>query len=475
MNNTNSTHHYEAFIAARAAWQSTSRLRGIRRRMKRFAYGRQWDDPVTLPDGRRVSMAEHARMNLCEPVTSNLIRQIIKSVVGRFRTDAASASRYSRQPLRSIAEANQLDEIDARTLEEFLISGCAIQRVSMAERPEGPGPWVDTVSPARFFVNPFRDPRGHDIETVGMLHDWSLDELLARLGNNDPGLERELRRIYADAGMTAGIPLADADADLEFHSPAEPSQCRVVEVWRRSFTTVIACHDPETGRCTLAAETDMQALKAANAARRTDGRQPVALHRRRTVGWSGSWFSPSGRLLRRVEARRHPFAVKFYPLIDGEIHPFIEDIIDRQIQVNRTLTMVDRIMAVSAKEVLLLPAEAALGGDYWKLADYAERWGEPGAVIPYRSRTASGSGEVPAPSVINSAGLNAGLSNLLAVEMQMMEQVSGVSRAMRGMTAGSSDTATLYRAQADNSVQSLADIFATFDSFRLQRDALLAP
>ena len=53
-------------------------------------------------------------------------------------------------------------------LEEFLISGCAIQRIGM-RRPSSQ-PIIDNISPSDFFVNPHRDPRGNDIEQIGEAH-----------------------------------------------------------------------------------------------------------------------------------------------------------------------------------------------------------------------------------------------------------------------------------------------------------------
>ena len=460
--------NHTPFQAARRAWDAAAGLRASRQRMKRFAYGHQWDDPVTLPDGSVVTMAERARRNLCDPVTNNLIRQIIKSVVGRFRSQPLPG-RYSTGPLATIASRNLISELDARTLEEFLISGCAIQRISRHMRPEGSGPWVDIVSPARFFVNHFRDPRGHDIETIGMLHDWSVDETVARLAPRDRKLADALRTLYADTdSCLPPLALGDTDGCGGFLHPSDPSRCRVIEVWTRSLSHVAACHDPETGRCTITSTGQLPHIDRQNRLRHSQGRLPLVTRRRLGVSWIGRWYAPSGRLLRQTApAATHPFAVKFYPLIDGEVHPFIEDVIDRQIQVNRTLTMVDRIMAVSAKELVLFPHEALLGGPDWKLKDYARAWSTPGAMIPYRSD----SGKMP--SVINTAGINAGLSNLLAVEMQMMEQVSGVTSALQGQRAASSDTASLYKAQADNAATALTDIFETFEAFRCQRDRLL--
>ncbi len=51
-------------------------------RLKRYTYGDQWSDPVRLPSGLTVSEGEAAGNGGERPMTNNLIRQLVKSVVG---------------------------------------------------------------------------------------------------------------------------------------------------------------------------------------------------------------------------------------------------------------------------------------------------------------------------------------------------------------------------------------------------------
>ncbi len=53
----------------------------------------------------------------------------------RFRYNLTQQERDAAT--ERLREVNQLDELDARMLEEFLISGCAIQRVVYEKRFEG--------------------------------------------------------------------------------------------------------------------------------------------------------------------------------------------------------------------------------------------------------------------------------------------------------------------------------------------------
>lgn len=194
--------------AAHEAWLAGAALRQARRRFKDFTYGRQWGDLMTLHNGITLTEGEYAANTGRIPQTNNLIRQLVKSVIGRFRYEAAQqqeAASRRRDPIAAERRLNSLDEMDARTLEEFLISGCALQRVVCERRPGNRRPqvYVDLVSPGRFFVNRFSDPRGWDIELVGMLHEMSMAEVMMRFGHGR-GAREAIRRAYeANCGGAA--------------------------------------------------------------------------------------------------------------------------------------------------------------------------------------------------------------------------------------------------------------------------------
>ena len=113
---------------AHRAWERMRPLREKRERNKNFTYGNQWCDMMTDEHGRRVSEWQHLRDNGKDPLTNNLIRQLVKSVVGRFRSRLA-AEPAPAEPLHG----NLVGELDSRLMEEFLISGCCFQRIDFGE------------------------------------------------------------------------------------------------------------------------------------------------------------------------------------------------------------------------------------------------------------------------------------------------------------------------------------------------------
>ena len=133
MENTENTSQAMHLLAeAHRAWERMRPLREKRERNKNYTYGNQWCDMMTDEHGRRVSEWQHLRDNGKDPLTNNLIRQLVKSVVGRFRSRLA-AEPAPAEPLHG----NLVGELDSRLMEEFLISGCCFQRIDFGEEDCG--------------------------------------------------------------------------------------------------------------------------------------------------------------------------------------------------------------------------------------------------------------------------------------------------------------------------------------------------
>lgn len=421
------------FTRARDAWEACAAIRATRHRLKDFTYGRQWGDTWTDAKGNLVTDGQYVSDNGRRPITNNLIRSLVKCVVGRFRQNLLDARRRDEgaadERREKLERLNLLDELDARALEEFLISGCAIQKVSYEKRFEGAQVWVDNVNPDRFFCNRFLDPRGSDIRIIGMLHEMSLSEMKMRFGHSNRRRLRDISQLYSR--LMAGRPdvarLAaslGSGSDVSFTSPSDMSLCRVIEVW--TF------------------DSDSRSFGS----------------------WHCRYYGADGTLIDETASpynhNSHPFVVSLYPLTDGEVHPFIEDVIDQQKHINQLITTIDHILSHSAKGVLLFPTDAiAQGSSYENVVDI---WSRPGAVIPVNPKASRMPDEITAP------GHSEGASKLLDIEMKMFQQVSGVSSALQGQVLGGNMSASLYETQVQNSAIALTDVFETFNTFRRVRD-----
>ncbi len=416
------------------AWLAADDLRTRRLRQKRYTYGDQWSDIVDDLAGNRVVERNLLIEKGRRPLTNNLIRQLVKSIVGRYRNIAAEAAIYDNTP-GSLDARNHMADIDCRMLEEFVISGCAIQRIVAERRPEGEGVWVDNVCPSAFFVNSFRDSRGFDIDFVGMLHDMSLPEVVNRFGRGAHSRADALQRLYASSdeiGIFGSESLGSPTAvGVDFFRAAS-GRCRAIEVWQLE------------GRPTT-----------------------VGGRLRMEMVWRCTWLAPDGTVLDVCDSpyghASHPFAVKFYPLTDGEVHSFVEDVIDQQRTINRLVVLIDSMMATAAKGALLFPVDQLPKGV--TIADVSRMWASPDAVIPITGRGNS----QPTQIITNTA--DSGAYQLLNLQMKLFEEASGVSDALMGRNVSPATGASLYDAQVRNASVSLTDLLETFTSFTTARTA----
>lgn len=368
-------------------WAELQPYRSERLRCKNYTYGNQWSDMVVTPEGRRISEEQYIREQGSSPLKNNLIRRIVRNVLGVFRNnyrlpkfselrvygDEERLKRLEERYNDNVA-ANSLAEIYTRVLEEYLIGGLAVVRKRFT--PAGGGKVItDIVRPESFFFNTDAvDPRGWDINTIGEIH------TVASPDGGVPG------KVYEYWWLDEGI-------------------------WRYSFLD-------DSGHVL------------------TDGESPF----------------PGGG---------HPYVMKAYPFIDGEIHSFVADCIDQQRYINRLITLNDWIIRSSAKGVLLFP-EGAIPDDL-ELDDIADQWSRFNGVIRYRARTG-----VPMPQQVSSNTGNIGISELLEVQLKMMEDVSGVNSALQGQLSSGAVSGTLYEQQTRQALTGLADIMEGFRTFMLE-------
>lgn len=461
--------------AAHQAWNDAAQFRQRRSRYKRFTYGDQWSDTI-LESGRLMTMADAARSHGRRPMTNNLLRRLVKSVIGRYRY-----MRQSQDPLTGTAaqayERNLLDELDCRALEEFLISGCTVQRIERGRRPgRGNQLWVDLVSPDDFFVNRLTDPRGWDVELVGMVHDWSLAETVLRLAGPDRRLAARIRHIYSDiassgrmSSLMASDVLAVPAGSRSFLEP-RPGRCRVIEVWTLETGEQLRCHDTASGTMYTTPVREADAIDALNAGRRGRGEPGIDTRWEGTAVWRCRWLAPDGTLLHSYVSTApdgsHPFKFRFYPMIDGEVHSLVEDVIDQQIYINELISLIDHVVSCSAKGVLLFPVEEKLNGMDWETV--ARIWSSPDGIIPVRGIP----GRQPTQVMTQNAPVAA--RELLATQMQMFEDVSGVANALMGKSQQGNIGAEHYESQVRNAIIAIADILDTFGNFIAERNRLLS-
>ena len=147
------------------AMQCREEMSGFRRerlRNKLFTYGDQWSDRVVM-DNLELREDEHMLRQGHVPLKNNLIRRLVRNVLGVFRdryrlptckardlTEADKGVTMERL-LHYNARRNRLGEIYARTMEEFLISGLAVHKKWYGRKGGVTDCWTDIVQNDAFF------------------------------------------------------------------------------------------------------------------------------------------------------------------------------------------------------------------------------------------------------------------------------------------------------------------------------------
>lgn len=488
------TRAQEILIEAQNYYNSMYRFRRDRERNKRYNYGDQWGDVVCV-DGKKMSEEQYILSQGNIPLKNNLIRRLVRNVIGTYRSQATEPTCTARDRdeqrqaetmstvLQYDMQLNRMTEMYARSLEEYLISGMVVHRKWFGWRNDKMDCWTDYVQPNNFFIdNNMRDFRGWDCSFVGEIHDVSFEQLCEQFAKS-PEDYANLAEIYRQARDKGTSMHAWEDfgysrdwINTDFLTPRDESRCRVIEVWRKESKPRYRCHDYNSGDIFKVDVEDYPVLVLAENARRLEQARRAGMPEVEVPLIKAEWFidsywyfyylSPLGDILAEGETpyehKSHPYVFKAYPFIDGEIHSFVSDVIDQQRYTNRLITLNDWVIRASAKGVLLIPDDCIPKGVTPQ--DFADTWAKFNGVVVY---TPSKTGATPQQVANNST--NIGIHEMLNLQLKFFEDISGVNGALQGKPGYSGMSAALYNQQAQNSTTSLLDILDSFQEFT--RDA----
>lgn len=480
---------FDILMEAQYYWSQMDDFRKDRERNKRYTYGFQWDDMICV-DGKSMSEEEYIKSQGNVPLKNNLIRRLVRSVLGVYRSQSKEPTCTARDRdeqklgetmstiLQCNMQLNRMNDVYARTMEEFLISGFIVHRKSYGWRNGKEDCWTDYVQPNNFFIdNNMRDFRGWDVSVLGEVHDISFGQLCEQFASS-PQEYRQLRDIYKWAARKDYIATYAERfgysrlENYDFLFTSEPGRCRVIEIWRKEQKPRYRCHDYQNGDIFKIDEEDYAQVVLAENEERMRMAKEAGMPEDEVPLIKATWFvddywyfyylSPFGDILREGETPyehgSHPYVFKAYPFIDGEIHSFVADVIDQQRYTNRLITLYDWIMRASAKGVLMMPEDCLPDGV--SIDDIAESWTEFNGVIVYKP---SKSGKVPEQVANNST--NIGIAELLNMQLKFFEDISGVTGALQGKPGYSGESASHYNQQTENATKSLLDLLECFSCF----------
>lgn len=477
-------------------WLSLVDFRKRRKRNRKYLRGDQWHELMRDPESDKEEYITEE--NLIKrrgklPLKQNVIRPAVKNLVGQFRVNKtrsivqsrsredATTSEMLTNALMAAQDVNHIRELDARNLEEFLISGMAVckQRYTMWKERNLEDLFAENVNPNRIFFNSsVSDFRGLDIIRIGEIIDAPVEDLIAAFADSKKDEER-IRSYYTGLdkqALTNYYHLTPTSTDnLDFLVPQQPNLCRVIEVWELKSKWRVYAHDYLDGSYKIVEKT-LDEIKIENQERirqaaefgiPADKVPLIDARDQLDQYWYCKYLTPWGDVLMEGETPyehgEHPYTILLYPLIDGEVWGMVEDIIDQQRYINRIISMLDWIIGNSAKGVLMAPEGSVPANE--DPDEWAEKWTRADSVMFYVPKPG-----VQPPVQVSANSVNIGANELLAVQMQLMKEISGVHGAIQGQSPRANTPASLYAQEAQNATLNSLDIMESFNWFRKRRD-----
>jgi hypothetical protein len=479
---------------ARRWWESMRDLRRRRNRNFKYYRGRQWSDEILDPVTGRWTTEEQIIMDQGKvPLKQNRIRNLVANVIGQYRVNPtkavvlargredASLSEMLSNTLQCALDNNEAKELDPRAFEEFCLSGVGIQKVGYTYWKERnlEDLLIENVDVNRIFMNSdISDIRMRDLRFIGEIIDTTIDDIVSTFAQST-GEEKVIREMYAmlttkDYFKDYGFDERRSES-LDFYIPRDLDKARIYEIWKLHGEWRVYAHDPLDGTYDIVPFT-LKQIAAQNDERLRMGlesgmpKEEVPLIEAEEVYeqfWYVKFLTPSGYCLWEGETPyehdEHPYSIVLYPLVNGEVWGFVEDMIDQQRYINRMIILLDFIIGASAKGVLIVPIDIV--PDDVTPEEFAEEYRKFNGVMFYTPKP-----HQQIPRQISANSTQVGILEMLNLQMSLLEKNSGINEAIQGQRAPSGTPAALYAQEAQNSTINIVDQIQSFQSMVLRRN-----
>lgn len=476
------------------AWESKRHIREVRERTNNYTFGDQWGDVIHYRCGF-ITEREYLKKKGNVPLTNNVMISIFNSVTGLYAKQGTEPVCFARahdaqwlsDMMSATMQANWQDtympDVLLTIFKDYLCGGVAVARESYEERDGVWDTWTDYCNPNFVFWEGGSDPRHQDMNIIGMLHDVSREELYSKFAKPELGLSVEdlddifdFNQYYDD---DSGLQQNEAQAltNIDFYSAANKQYRRVIECWTKETKMRYQCTDPiatnpDDARFRIDIE-DLGRIREENLKRKvTYENAGVPVEQRAYITaelivdayWYYTFLAPDGTVLCEGETpyefKSHPFSVKLFPFVNGEVHPFMANIIDQQRYINRLIVMHDMAARSSAKGITIVPKSCI--PDDMTPKDFADEFTEYDGIIFYETSRLNPNAR---PEIITSNAVQIGTTELLQMQLNLTHEVSNVQGALQGKSPSSGTSASRYALESQNATTSLFTLLSDMTVF----------
>lgn len=480
------------------AWTDLDPVRRTRERTLKYVFDDQWGDVITYRNGH-ITERRYIQLKGNVPLQNNIMVSIQNSVVGLYAKQGTEpvcfARTHNAQQLSDMMSATmqanwqdtKMPDVLKGAFEDYLDGGVAIARETYEERNGVRDAWTDFINPNYAFWEAGSDVRLTDLRLIGVLHDVTSGQLYTQFCNEKYGLTvRDINDIFNIDGDAipssfyyAGPEQNDLhrNDNISFDRPSNPSLFRLIEVWTKEVKPRYQCYDPIATNSDDAEYRveldDIWHVEEENAKRKAEydtvgvPEEARAYIRAKQIideYWLYTFMSPDGTILASGESpydfKSHPFTIKLYPYVNGEIHPYMANIIDQQRYINRLIVMHDMAARSAAKGLTIFPEENIPEG--MTREDIAEEITAYDGLLFFATNRVNPNLR---PEIITSNAVQIGTTELLQMQMNLVREISNVSGALQGKTPTAGTSASRYAQETQNSTTSLFTLVHDFTSF----------
>lgn len=492
----------ELLYRCRNIWNNLSGVRETRSRTMRYCMGDQWGDTIKVyRNGYWEEMTERTYMEKRNqtPMSNNIMVSILESIAGLYARQGTepvcfardNSSRQLSDMMSATMQCNWqstfMQDLLNHAIKDYIIGGQMFVRESWEDKElEMPDSWTEYMEPDHMFWEGGSDPRHNDISLIGVLHDVSREDLYQKFARPEYNLTiNDLDSIFELC------PSADENSSYEFNEEKYLSNLsfdisnkgkhyvRIIEVWTTETKPRLQCFDPiATSQNDAYFRIDMDdtamiaKLKSNNEKRKKqydemgvpeDERAYITSEEVADKYWYYTFMAPDGTILCQGETpydyKSHPFTMKLYPYINGEIHPFLSNVIDQQRYINRLIVMNDMSIRSSFKGFKMIPTTVLNGKTPEQFMEEAIEY--DGWIFYTPKKTMP----TVRPEIITSNAVNIGTNELLQIELNLIREVTNVSGALQGKTPSAGTSAARYAQESQNATTSLYTILADMEVF----------
>ncbi|MDR2065728.1 MAG: hypothetical protein LBP85_08500 [Prevotellaceae bacterium] len=461
------------------------------RRNRNIYIGKQWEDIIMIGNKPYKARDIYKQMGK-NPMNINVVQSTVRNIIGQYRKgeykpiiisqnrEGQKESEMMTVALQSVLNENNIQDRNARQLENFILSGFPIYKTTYAydHLLQKSKVLIRSVSPQSIIINSeARDLFGKDINFIAEIRDYSYEDMMSEYSEFVGGEKIKNLCFYRDRYEGAisyhnTFTTEEIDSLDVLFSNTDVNKSRVIEIWQLEGAERIEYHDPANAEWAVVKSSELEDILRENEDRKRMSAEqgidiPLIRFWKKYYKYWKTYHISAVDYSTLYESETpyvhldHPYTFYCYPGIDGSVGGLAESLNDIQMLVSRNIMLQDMLIATSTKNLLLVP-KSTFNASNVPLKEVSNQFNKIGGVLVMDYNNA----DKPAPLMLNATpGAEIGINNIIQSTLHMLREVSGVKDSMLGETPLSGEPYASYRLSAANANLNIVDLIEGFNTF----------